>query len=87
MVETKELIMSDIKKKDDAKIESRREFLKKISKWSKVALGTAVGITTIGSIACPPYSDYFESEGYCDYYGQNYYTYSSYCNYTNYGDY
>ena len=77
--------MSDIKKKDDAKIESRREFLKKMSKWSKVALGTAVGITTIGSIACPPYSDF--AIGYCDYLGQDYYTYSSYCNYTNYGDY
>jgi len=78
--------MSDIKKKDDAKIESRREFLKKMSKWSKVALGTAVGITTIGSIACDPsYRDF--GSVYCNSHGQNYSTYSSYCNYTNYGDY
>jgi len=79
--------MSEIKKKEATQIESRREFLKKMSKWTKVALGTAVGITTIGSAVCTPYSDYPDITGYCDWPGQNYYTYSSYCNYTNYGDY
>ncbi|MCK4836010.1 MAG: hypothetical protein KAT17_05200 [Candidatus Aminicenantes bacterium] len=74
--------MSEIKKKEEAKIESRRDFLKKVSRWSKVALGTAVGIATIGSIGCPSaYADI-----YCNGWGQDYTTDSWYCNYTNYGD-
>lgn len=79
--------MSEIKKKDETQIESRRDFLKKMSKWSKVALGTAVGIATLSSTDCTPYSDYPDITGYCDWPGQHYETYSSYCNYTNYGDY
>ena len=73
--------MSNIEKKEDAKIQSRRDFLKKVSKWSKVALGTAVGITTIGSIGCPRYADI-----YCNGWGQDYMSESWYCNYTDYSD-
>lgn len=73
--------MSDNKKKEDPKIQSRREFLKHVSKWSKVALGTAVGITTISSIGCPAYADV-----YCNGWNQDYTTGGWYCNYSNYTD-
>jgi hypothetical protein len=80
----KESNMGDVKKKEEPKVENRRDFLKRVSKWSAIALGTAAGITTISSLGCPPYDDYFGC--YCDGWGQDYYSYYAYCNYTNYGD-
>jgi len=73
---------------DEKKIENRREFLKKMSKWSKVALGTAVGVASLGSASCFFYGDYYDYiDGvYCNGWGMDYYSYNSYCNYSNYVD-
>jgi hypothetical protein len=73
--------MSEIKKEEESTIQSRRDFLKKVSKWSKVALGTAVGITTISSIGCPRYADIYCNGDFQDYMSETWY-----CNYTNYSD-
>ena len=71
---------------ENTKVESRRDFLKKMSKWSKIALGTAVGAASLGAAAC--YGDYCDYYDYCDGWGEDYWgSECGYCNYTNYPDY
>ena len=71
--------------------ESRRDFLKKMTKWSKIVFASAIGIEFAASEGCrdiPYLESYFDYANYGDYADYSeYYDYSEYSDYNDYSDY